>query len=157
MADLLLNFVQLSEDLLSSFNHAIQRPGALNNGSSLEELLLLVEVILAYCALLGCVITDLPDIDVLISSTFTDILDSVRTIVAKLEAIFEEHQRCRHSFARGRPKLDITEGQMLELLDAQFSLTGIPKLLSCSSKTVRRRIIELGLTQVQWNPVNDAG
>ena len=104
----------------------------------MEELLLLVEVILAYSALLGCVITDLPDIDVVISSTITDILDSVRTIVAKLEAIFEEHQRCKLPFARGRPKLDITEGQMLELLDAQFSLTGILKLLGCSSKIVIR-------------------
>lgn len=142
---------------MSSLYHEVRRPGVLQDDATLEGLLLSVEVVLTYCVLLGSLIMDVPEADALTHTIMIITLDSVRDIAERLEAIFEERERrrCPHNYMRGRPKLGITEGQILELLDAQFSITDIARLLGCSYKTVSRRIHEFGITQARWTRMSD--
>ena len=159
MADLVLTCLQQCEDLLSNFCHEIQRPGALQN--TLEGLLLSAEVVLTYCVLLAPLILDLPEAatDSAIHTIMNIALDSVRDVTEMLEAILEAHERCPSTRSctreKGRPKLHITEGQVLELLDAQFSFSDIARLLGCSYKTICRRQQEFGIREARWTPVSD--
>ena len=162
-ADLMIDCLQQCEDLLSyvrTFCHEMEgAAGASPNGATLEGLLLSVEVALAYCVLLGPLILELPEAetDTNLHRMLIITIDSVRDVAEKLEAILEAHERatCPLSYSRGRPKLSITEGQILELLDAQFSFSDIARLLGCSYKAVCRQRREFGITEAWWTNVTE--
>ena len=160
-ADLMIDCLQQCEDLLShvrTFCHEMEgAAGASPNGATLEGLLLSVEVALAYCVLLGPLILELPETETDTNLHRMLIITIKRDVAEKLEAILEAHERatCPLSYSRGRPKLSITEGQILELLDAQFSFSDIARLLGCSYKTVCRRRHEFGITEARWTNVTE--
>ena len=57
----------------------------------------------------------------------------------------------------GRPRLNISEAQLLTLLEQDFTQVEIAKVFGCSAKTIRRRILEHGLTDaIQHSSISDA-
>lgn len=57
----------------------------------------------------------------------------------------------------GRPRLNISEVQLLEFLEQEFTQMEIARMFGCSSKTIHRRITDLGLTSfVQYSPIVDS-
>ena len=57
---------------------------------------------------------------------------------------------------QGRPALDIPEHTLSSLLELDFTLVEIAEIIGCSARTVRRRILEFGLSQiVEYTPISD--
>ena len=57
----------------------------------------------------------------------------------------------------GRPRLRISEMQLSNLLEQEFTQVEIAKMLSCSPRTIHRRIVEFGLDRlIQYSPICDA-
>ena len=72
-----------------------------------------------------------------------EVIHSVRAIVK--EIVGPEEERQRQMRCKGRPKIEITEVELLNLLELQFTQVEIAKLHGCSPRTIRRRILEFGL------------
>ena len=75
------------------------------------------------------------------------VLRGVNSAVEALTAMLEESSLCSQapSDARGRPRLDIQEEQLVHLLSLNFTCSAIATMLSVSLRTVRRRMTEYGL------------
>ena len=57
----------------------------------------------------------------------------------------------------GRPRLNISEVQLLEFLEQEFTQVEIARMFGCFSKTIDRRITDLGLTCfAQYSPIIDS-
>lgn len=81
------------------------------------------------------------------------VLHSVRELVDEMIALEDETQR--QSRYRGRPKVEITEADLLNLLELQFTQVEIAKLYGCSPRTIRR-ILEYGLEDfVRFSDISD--
>ena len=72
------------------------------------------------------------------------LVEAVVEVVAAVQELFDESHIRR---VKGRPKIGISEDQLVSLLELQFSNTGIARLLHVSPRTIRRRIIEYGLEE----------
>jgi hypothetical protein len=70
-------------------------------------------------------------------------VSSLRKMIDELHRIEERRQRATRR--RGRPMISITEQELTDLLQFQFTQVEIAKLFGCSSKTIRRRILQFGL------------
>ena len=57
---------------------------------------------------------------------------------------------------RGRPKMVITEDQLIQLLNSHFSVPDISRMLQCSRRTIYRRIQEFGLSNSLHSVVSDS-
>ena len=85
---------------------------------------------------------------------FNEVLHSIRALVEEMIALEDETQR--QSRCRGRPRIEITEAELLNLIELQFTQVEIAKLYGCSSRTIRRRILEYGLEDsVRFNDISD--
>ena len=57
----------------------------------------------------------------------------------------------------GRPQLHISEMQLSNLLEQEFTQVEIAEMLSCSPRTIHRTIVEFGLDRlIQYSPISDA-
>lgn len=66
-----------------------------------------------------------------------------------------EDETQRQSRYRGRPRVEITEADLLNLLELQFTQVEIAKLYGCSPRTIRR-ILEYGLEDfVRFSDISD--
>ena len=63
-----------------------------------------------------------------------------------LRGVEEEKQKLTRR--RGRPMISISEQELIELLQLQFTQTEIAKMYGCSHRTVRRRIAQFGLEEL---------
>ena len=73
-----------------------------------------------------------------------------------LSLVADDQDQC---FPRwpGRPRLRISEMQLSNLLEQEFTQVEIAKMLSCSPTTINRRIVEFGLHRlIQYSPISDA-
>ena len=87
-----------------------------------------------------------PDGDILVEA----IVDLVRDIQLVIDI-----NHCSH--IRGRPQIQVSEEQLIALLELQFSTRDIANLLQVSPKTVRRRIIQYGLQEeANYTEMDDA-
>ena len=75
----------------------------------------------------------------------TQVIQSIRTLVVELNAVEDEAQR-QVRRCRGRPEIVITEPELRNLLELQFTQVEISRLYGCSPRTVRRRIFKLRIT-----------
>lgn len=58
---------------------------------------------------------------------------------------------------RGRPRLNISEHALSSLLELEFTQVETAQILGCSTKTVRRRIVEFGLSRfIQYTVISDS-
>ena len=135
--------IELREAILQDMLMQIQPPF---KESTLEGLLLAVEVLVSY----------LLDIEVLtrtefaagtLLATVSGVLEKTNEFVVCLEGSLESYQRQTRTRGRGRPKLSITEEQLLHLLQSHFTLCDIAGLFGCSVKTIQRRVTEFGLAE----------
>ena len=83
-----------------------------------------------------------------------NVIDSAREVVQFVEQLVDHQEKLRNQpLPRGRPKLQITEGQLRELLQSHFSVVSIAQLFSCSTKTIYRWIHEFSLTGTLQSPI----
>lgn len=136
------------EDLLMQIRPPFQE-------STLEGLLLAVEALVSY----------LLDIEVLtrtefsagtLLATVSGVLEKTNECVVCLEGIFESYQRETQTCGRGRPKLSITEEQLLHLLQSHFTLCDIAALFGCSVRTIHRGVTEFGLAEALHTVLSDS-
>ena len=149
--DQLYVHVELCEALLEDF---LQRPDLLQEQSNLEGLLLVAESLLAYLVQIEALIPAVyPRIQVLVNG----VIGCTREAAQSLEYILQCHQRQENNQirGRGRPKLQFSEGQLVELLHSHFSIVDIANLFGCSTRTVHRRIHEFGLAGAVHSNISD--
>ena len=84
------------------------------------------------------------------------VLEKTNEFVVCLESIFESYQRETQTRGRGRPKLSITEEQLLHLLQSHFTLCDIAALFGCSVRTIHRRVTEFGLAEALHTVLSDS-
>lgn len=64
-------------------------------------------------------------------------------------------QRSCHR-SKGRPKIQIAEHELLNLLELRFTQVEIARLYGCSTRTVRRRISSFNLQEmVEFSEISD--
>lgn len=87
------------------------------------------------------------------SANFTTLVSAVSDMISLVNsATLEQH------FVRrpGRPRLNISELQLSNLLEQEFTQVEIARMLGCSPKTVHRRIVEFGLDRfIQYSAISD--
>jgi hypothetical protein len=100
----------------------------------LDGVLIRLEAVLRCLIWVEPFFSSVPDFGFLLSSV-SDMVSHVHS------AILEQHlTRCP-----GRPRLNISEVQLLNLLEQEFTQVEISRMLGCSARTIRRRIIEFRL------------
>lgn len=140
--------IALLEDVLQQF----QQPASqLCDESLLDGLVVACECLLSYCVELERVLSSY---SVALQQVMTSVISLVTDISHSLQNVIENYQRDRVQ-QRGRPKIVITEEQILQLLHSHFSVQDMAKLLQCSTKTVYRRIQEFGFTSYLHSVVSD--
>ena len=77
------------------------------------------------------------------------IIHSIRNLVDELKEMEDEMYRNRHR-SRGRPKIQITEYELQNLLELRFTQVEIASLYGCSTRTVRRRILSYNLQEMNF-------
>ena len=142
-ADELLQEVEVA---LHSLVSRISGPPA--TGTSYSDAILAVENILQRLIVLQPLIAvDFPGI--------TRVIETIRTIVVELNALEDEAQRQARR-CRGRPEIVITEPELRNLLELQFTQVEISKLYGCSPRTISRRISSYGLQEfVRFSDISD--
>ena len=84
----------------------------------------------------------------------SEVAENIKTLIEVLNGI--EDQLQRQSRCRGRPAIRITEHELCNLLELHFTQVEIAKLFGCSTRTVRRRILEYGFQEViRFTDIND--
>ena len=87
---------------------------------------------------------------------FGDVVRSIHLLVDELKGIQDIRERNVRNRA-GRPRISINECELRQLLEMEFTQVEIGKLLGCSSRTIRRRILDYGLQFIQeFSHMNDA-
>ena len=135
--------VDLCEVLLEELIQQLQRQFP-QEQAGFEGLLLVAESLLSYVVQL---IPTMYTSGALQLVSLHAIIVGTREVAQFLEHLVDCHQRQQNAPTRGRPKLRITEGQLVELLRSHFFIVDIATLFGCSSKTIYRRIHEFGLTR----------
>ena len=72
----------------------------------------------------------------------SELVDSVCEVVASAQKEADQRKLAKR---RGRPAIDVPEDQLLMLLEHQFSIADIARMVSVSARTVRRRVLQYGL------------
>ena len=86
---------------------------------------------------------------------FGAVVRNIQLLVDELKGI--EDIRERNARSRGRPRISVNESELRHLLEMEFSQVEIGKLLGCSTRTIRRRIIDYGLQYIQeFSQISDA-
>ena len=86
---------------------------------------------------------------------FGAVVRNVQLLVDELKGI--EDIRERNARSRGRPRISINELELRQLLEMDFSQVEIGKLLGCSARTIRRRILDYELQYIQeFSQMSDA-
>ena len=116
MDDIALDLVVACEDLLTEFQAEFCRQGAFHCNHTIEGLCLVAEVLLIYCVSLEPLFVHLPVCRRLLNTN----LNAVQGIANDLEVLSQRRQD--HQRTRGRPRLTITEGQLVQLLGARFKI-----------------------------------
>ena len=157
MDEIALELVLICEGILTDFQAEITRQRIFASNNAIEGLLFTVEILLIYCVSLEplCVLTQAAVAGSLGGFYLQELLVAVQDIVNDLEIILLSQRRRGGLRTRGRPRLTITRGQLVQLFDAHFKMVDIAQLLGCSCKTIRRRMQEFGLTQMQWTRISD--
>ena len=70
------------------------------------------------------------------------VVAAVSNVVGSVQA--EVDRRVIHR-GRGRPAIDIPEDQLVMLLEHHFTVTDIAHMLHVSPRTIRRRVLSMGL------------
>ena len=87
--------------------------------------------------------------------TIVAVTDNLRIMIEELKGMEEEKEILMRR--RGRPSLPILSEELRNLLELQFSQVDISKLYGCSTRTIRRRIIQYGLESViQYDDISDS-
>jgi len=111
----------------------LQPPTQYLNEMFLEGLVVASESLLSYC------------VEFCISSGYASAMGDVVTLVSEMSQMIFNKIQLDHTQPRGRPKIAITQDQILQLIHCNFSVQDIANLLQCSTKTVYRLIEEFGL------------
>ncbi len=82
-------------------------------------------------------------------------IDHLTDINEQLEGCLEREQARTQERGRGRPKMVITEDQLIQLFNSHFTVSDIAKKLQCSPRTIYRRIQEFGLANYLHSVVSD--
>ena len=83
------------------------------------------------------------------------VIYNVRNLVDELKEMEDEMHRSHHR-SRGRPKIQITEHELLNLLELRFTQVEIASLYGCSARTVRRRILSYNLQEmIEFSELSD--
>lgn len=77
------------------------------------------------------------------SPNFANLLSAVSDMIVCVHST--HHTGCPH---RGRPSLSISEHTLSILLDQEFTQVEIAKIVGCCTRTIRRRIVEFGLSRM---------
>ena len=77
---------------------------------------------------------------------FGEVAENVQVLVEELKGIQDEREIA--SRTKGRPSIPIRESELRYLLEIQFTQVEIGKLLGCSARTIRRRILEFGFQYI---------
>lgn len=84
------------------------------------------------------------------------VLHSVRALVEDMITVADETHRQSRYRGPGRPRIEITEAELLNLLELQFTQVEIAKLYGCSPRTIRRRILEYDFEHlVRFSDISD--
>lgn len=68
-----------------------------------------------------------------------ELVDSVCEVVASVQKEVDQRKLARR---RGRPAIDIPEDQLAMLLEHQFTIVDIARMLNVSARTVRRQVLQ---------------
>ncbi len=103
---------------------------------------------------LECVLRSLQRVESCFSlRTFSSLIDSVSTMINCI-ASASAHNVCTRR--PGRPSLQITSTQLEFLLDHQFTKKQIANIFCCSSKTIRRRLMQYNLlSRCEYSSISD--
>lgn len=83
------------------------------------------------------------------------VICNVRALIDELKETEDEMQRSYHR-SKGRPKIQIAEHELLNLLELRFTQVEIARLYGCSTRTVRRRISSFNLQEmVEFSEISD--
>ena len=104
------------------------------DGTCLEGLLLALESLMTYVVHMESV-----ESQAMPSGGLSEVIDTTRDLTRFVEELIERQKILQvQQHHRGRPKLQILETQLRELLQFHFSVVSISQLFSCSTKTVYR-------------------
>lgn len=133
--------LDLCEALLEDFLIQFQNPLLLQDAVVLEGLFMAAESLLSYLVHIESFTSAGSRRDSLGSA-----IDATIEMAQTLERLIYGFQR-RQAIPspRGRPKLQIAQGQLVELLQSHFSVLDIARLFGCSPKTIYRRMHEYGI------------
>ena len=118
-----------------------------NQGSPNEDLLELSEVLVQIAVIIEPFIPG------------DDGITITRNIQSILSLVSAEYDRLLYSRVIrrvGRPAIEINESQLKFLLDNHFKLVDIAGLFECSSRTIQRRMRELGMEQYRHSEISDS-
>ena len=150
MAELSLH-VDLSRSILEDIVEQLQHPFT---GDRTLEGLLLLETLLTYVVQIESLGATLHPTAM---GALNDLIDATRELTQSAEELVDRQRRLHgQQLRRGRPKLQITEDQLRELLQAHFSVVSIAQLFSCSTKTIYRRLHEYNMVGVLQSDISDA-
>ena len=144
--------VDLCEALLEDFLRQVQSPSLLQDASILEGLLVVAESLLAYLVQIEAFT---PAVYSMALRSLGAAINATKETAQSLEGLLDNLQLLQAIPSRGRPKQQIAQGQLVELLQSHFSVVDMAKLFGCSPKTVYRRIHELGIMAALHSSLTD--
>ena len=87
------------------------------------------------------------------SANFMGLMSAISDMVS---LVANDQDQCSRRWP-GRPRLLISDMQLSNLLEQESTQVEIAKMLSCSPRTIHRRIVEFGLDRlIQYSPISDA-
>ena len=137
-----INVEEVLDELVSGIQY-LQN----NHSNPTEELLELCEVLLEIAVLIDPFVPE--DDGITIIRDFQSILSLVRADYDKL-SYFQVIRSV------GRPALQIHESQLKFLIDNNFKVSDIAGLFGCSTRTIQRRMRELGIESYRYSDVSDS-
>ena len=146
--------VDLCQALLEDFLQQVQNPGRIRNVCDLEGLRFVAESLLAYLVQVDSFASGMVD-----CHSLGQAITATRDMLGLLERLCEDlrRQQAIQSLPRqrGRPKLQIHQDQLLELLQCHFTVVDIAKMFGCSPKTIYRRLDQFGLMATLHTNITD--
>ena len=118
-----------------------------NQGSPNEDLLELSEVLVQIAVIIEPFIPG--DDGITITS-------NIQSILSLVSAEYDRLLYSRVIRRVGRPAIEIHESQLKFLLGNHFKLVDIAGLFECSSRTIQRRMRELGMEQYRHSEISDS-
>ena len=152
--------VDLCEALLEDFLQQVQSPDVVRNACNLEGLLFVAESLLAYLVQVDSLVTGGSALESFSTTrSLRSAIGAMRDVLELLEGFWEDFKRQQAMQSlprqRGRPRLQIHEDQLLELLQSHFTVVDIAKLYGCSPKTIYRRLNQFGLMATLHTNITD--